>query len=425
MKKSVAFCLFGCIALSAQSPPAPTALSGQPFFIKKTWFIGGVGDWGSLALDPVASQLFIAHGPQVQVVDISTGTLAGTVSGFREAHSIALSPAGDFGYVTDGPAGMVQVFDRHSFQIVASIPTGPTPRSVVLENESKLLFVVGAISERAPEAADATHPAPRSSGSRPAGTSNSGTANKETALTIIDAESKKQLAQITVDGSLGSAETAGDGQVFITVTDRNQILRLNAQAISSALSQMADNGGRSRPANATRPQNKPLMLDWTSGAVPAPPADALPHRFRLGSDCQQPRALAIDGRHERLFAACTNMKMLVLDSGTGNLVTSLPIGQGADAIGYDPNRGMIFSADGGGDGSLTIIRQDVTDSYSVVQVLPTRHQARTLAINSSEGEVYLVTVLFGATMAGTPANNMGTIKMNAVDGSFQVLVIGN
>ncbi len=420
MRKCVAFCLLGCVALSAQSPPAPTALPAHPFFIKRTWFIGGVGDWGSLAMDPVARQLFIAHGPQVQVVDVSTGTLAGTVSGFREAHSIALSPAGDFGYVTDGPAGMLQVFDRHSFQVVASIPTGPTPRSVVLENESRLLFVVGAISERAPGTADATHPAARASGSRPPAS-----ANKETALTIIDAESKKQLAQITVDGSLGSAETAGDGQVYITVTDRNQIIRLNAQAISSALTQMADNGGRSRPANATRTPAKPLMLDWTSGAVPAPPADALPHRFRLGADCQEPRALAVDGTHERLFAACTNMKMLVLDSGTGELVTWLPIGQGADAIGYDPNRGIIFSADGGGDGTLTIVRQDVTDTYSIIQVLPTRHQARTLAINSSEGEVYLVTVIFGATMTGTPANNMGTIKMNAVDGSFQVLVIGN
>jgi len=54
---------------------------------------------------------------------------------------------------------------------------------------------------------------------------------------------------------------------------------------------------------------------------------------------------------------------------------------GTDAVGFDPGRGLIYIANGGANGSLTVIRQDVTDTYAVIQDLPTRQRARTLAVN--------------------------------------------
>jgi len=39
--------------------------------------------------------------------------------------------------------------------------------------------------------------------------------------------------------------------------------------------------------------------------------------------------------------------------------------------------------------------------------------------------VYLVTTLYGANLKTPPMNGIGTLKMNPVDGSFQVLVVGN
>jgi DNA-binding beta-propeller fold protein YncE len=119
------------------------------------------------------------------------------------------------------------------------------------------------------------------------------------------------------------------------------------------------------------------------------------------------------------------MKMAVLDANTGNTVTALPIGPGPDAVGYDPDRSLIFTANGDAQGSLTIIRQDVTDSYAVIQTLPTRERARTLAVNSSTGQVYLVTVIEVAKVGVPPANGIGTLKMTPQDSSFQVLVVGN
>jgi DNA-binding beta-propeller fold protein YncE len=125
----------------------------------------------------------------------------------------------------------------------------------------------------------------------------------------------------------------------------------------------------------------------------------------------------------RLFAACSNMKMVVLNGGTGELVASLPIGPGTEAIGYDAGRGLIYAANGGAQGTLTVIRQDVTDTYSEIQNLPTRQRARTLAVNPATGEVYLVTDLLGVNL--TQPGTIGTLQTAPENGSFQVLVVGN
>ena len=452
MRMFLSLALVVCGVASAQLtpvPPPPTGTPSHPFFITKTWIIGGVGDWDYLTMDPTARQLFIAHGPSVQVVDVETGAVAGVVRGMRETHSVVLDAQGSYGYISDGPASLVRVFDRRTFLIVANIPTGPSPRSMALDPTSGLLFVVGSQATTANQTTRATQPTASSRRTTSVGGEGSRTSPQGgpvSTVTVIDTERRVPLAQIALSGSLGFAQGDSNGRIYITVGDRNQILKLDAQAIGSAVHRAIDTQssgstitrpptqGNSQPAANLRPASpqtgageaneKGLLLDWTPGTKFAPPADALPHALSLDSNCQRPRALAIDTAHQRLFAACTNMRMVALNADTGQTVAVLPIGIGADAIGYDANRGLIFTANGGSSGSLTIIRQDVTDTYSVVQILPTRENARTLAINPSNGEVYLASVIYGAVLNNPPING-APLKMSAVDSSFQVLVVGN
>ncbi len=437
MRMFLSLWLIVCSIASAQLspfPPPSTALPSHPFFITNSWIVGGVGDWDYMTMDPAANQLFIAHGPSVQVVDVESGTIAGVVRGLREAHSVVLDQEGGYGYISDGPADIVRVFDRRSFQLVASIPTGPSPRSMALDPASGLLFVVGSqATARQSQTANGAQPA-SSRQTQPVLGANSRNAvqgGPESTLTVIDTERRVSLAEIVLSGSLGFAQADGNGRIYITVSDRGEILRLDAQAIGTAVHRVIDmhsatlpaSQGSARPvatstdSSAPAQTEKPFLLDWTSGAKPAPPADAYPLPLRLDGNCERPRALAIDSAHERLFAACTNLRMVALNSVTGQTVAALPIG-------YDPNRGLIFTANGGSDGSLTIIRQDVTDTYAVIQTLPTRQNARTLAINPSNGEVYIASVIYGAELNNPPING-APLKMNAVDSSFQVLVIGN
>jgi DNA-binding beta-propeller fold protein YncE len=400
MHKLLALALMVCPVVAAQIPP-PTDLPSHPFFIKKTWFIGGRGDWGYLTMDSKAGQLLIAHGPVVQVVDVESGTLAGQVTGMRNAQAVALDDAGAFGYVSDTQAAEVKVFDRLTFKVVATIPTGPSPRAIVFDPASRLVFAVGA--DPIPQL-----PPPN----QPRGTRPTPNPRPRSSITVIDTQTNAAIATILLAGKLGFAQSGGSGHIFINIEDRNQIARIDAQTVQSRIQEATPNAG---PAG--------VILDWSDLPRAAPSSGNRVVFVPVPQDCRDLAALAIDTTHGRLFAACGNMKMEVLNAVTGELVTSLPTGPGTDAIGYDSDRALIYSANGGANGSLTIIRQDVTDSYAVVQNLPTRRRARTLAANAATGEVYLVTDILGVKL--DQPGNIGALQSAPLNGSFQVVVVGN
>ena len=402
-------CLLACTALQAQQDPETAELPGKPFYLKQAWTIGGEGNWDYLALDPVALQLFIAHGTRVQVVDVKSGTVAGEIPGMREAHGIALDDSGQFGYVSDGPASQVRVFDRRTFKVTASLPTGPNPRAIVFEPQNKLVFAVSAQPQT-------PNPA------KPGGAGPANDRQAKSTVTVIDAQKVTVIATILLPGRLGFAQTGGRGRVYINVPDRNQIASLDVSEIVSAI--------HDAQGSAQAPTAQPgtdVLLDWSVNPRPAQssdPASGNPVRFlSAGPECRDPRSLAVDAAHLRLFVACGNMRMAVLNATTGDQVAYFPIGPGADAIGFDADRQLIYTANGGAEGSVTIIRQDVTDTYSVIQNLPTRRRARTLAVNSGTGDVYLVTDAQGVDLSRQ--GGIGTLKTVPVTGSFQVLVVGN
>ena len=453
MKRLLALCLLGCATLAAQQIPAATELPGSPFFIKQTWVVGGVGNWDYLTMDPAAGRLYIAHGAQVQVVDVETGQLAGVISGLREAHAIALDESGEFGYISDGPADQVKVFDRRTLAVVATIPTGPTPRALVFDPQNRLLFAVCAtpLTENLAQPAGGQGRTPPNATVRPPARNGlPRTATDEqikSSVTVIDAQTRQPLGEILMPGRLGFAGTDGRGQVFINVVSRNQIARLDAQAIGALLGRRTGGAAAAQAAPAQPQAIQPAASQpavsraspapsSAASAIAAPPVLDWSHESRLpnstenrmsllavGPDCRELSALAVDGGHQRLFAACGNMKMVVLNGATGELVASLAIGPGTEAIGYDAGRGLIYSANGGAQGTLTIIRQDVTDTYSEIQNLPTRQRARTLAVNPTTGQVYLVTDLLGVKL--DKPGGIGTLETAPVKDSFQVLVIGN
>jgi DNA-binding beta-propeller fold protein YncE len=125
-----------------------------------------------------------------------------------------------------------------------------------------------------------------------------------------------------------------------------------------------------------------------------------------------------------LFVACDGNRLAVLNAQTGEQIASLRTGPGNERIGYDPENGLIFAASGEGDGNLIVIRQSTnTDSYAVIQNLPTRERARTLAVDSATGAVYLVTESYGIDLA--KKGGIGALQSTPVQGSFQVLVVGH
>jgi DNA-binding beta-propeller fold protein YncE len=121
-------------------------------------------------------------------------------------------------------------------------------------------------------------------------------------------------------------------------------------------------------------------------------------RYKLGSGTG-PTGLAVDATDRRIFSACRNQKLIVLNSDTGGIVAEMPIGSGVDGADYDPGLKQIYTANG--LGSMTVIQQDSADKYRVLENAPTHFGGHSLVIDPANHRIYVA--YFGSIAAYDPA----------------------
>ncbi|HXR37959.1 MAG TPA: YncE family protein [Terracidiphilus sp.] len=168
----------------------------QPYKIIDKWKIGGDGGWDYLLADPPAHRLYITRGPQVLVLDTTTGKQVGSIAGLHGTHGIALDDAGKFGYISDGGGNAVVVFDRATLATVTTIPTGgQNPDGIVFEPATQTVW---AFDGRSKDAA------------------------------VIDTATRKVVANIPLPGKPEFPAVDGKGIVFDNIEDKSEIVRLDA-----------------------------------------------------------------------------------------------------------------------------------------------------------------------------------------------------
>ena len=194
--------------------------------------------------------------------------------------------------------------------------------------------------------------------------------------TAFDAASGKVLATIALPGKPEFAVSDGAGHVWVNIEDRNELVELDPRA----------------------------------GAVRA--------TWSL-APCQSPSGLALDVTHRRLFSVCDNKTMTVLDADSGHHVADVPIGEGPDAAAFDSQRGLVFSSNGQ-SGTLTVVQEENPDHYRVLATVPTQTTARTLALDSKSGHLFLSAAAFGPHTEQGGAHHRPPV----LPGSFTVLEVG-
>jgi DNA-binding beta-propeller fold protein YncE len=100
-----------------------------------------------------------------------------------------------------------------------------------------------------------------------------------------------------------------------------------------------------------------------------------------------PTGMALDSAHHRLFVACHNQRMVMLDTHTGQVIATVAIGQGVDASAFDPATRLAFASNG--EGTVSIVRESGPDALAPVQTLVTRASARTIALDPASHRIYL------------------------------------
>ncbi len=112
--------------------------------------------------------------------------------------------------------------------------------------------------------------------------------------------------------------------------------------------------------------------------------------YDISSKGGGPGGLAMDAKNHILFAFCHDPHTaVILNADNGDILASLPIGDGVDAAEFNPNTSEAFSSQR--DGTLTVIKEDSPTSFEVEQTVTTQAGARTSTLDAKTNQVYLVT----------------------------------
>ena len=177
-------------------------------------------------------------------------------------------------------------------------------------------------------------------------------------VTVLDATSLAVVATLPVPGKPEFAADDGAGHIFVNIeSEPGQMVVIDTRSLT-------------------------IKATWT-----------LP-------GCASPTGLTIDRVHRRLFSVCDDKVMAVTDADTGKQVAKVMVGEGPDAAAFDAKRGLVFSSNS--DGTLSVVKQESPDRYTVVQSVATQKGARTMAADSDHGKIYLVSSDFGPPPAATP-----------------------
>lgn len=173
--------------------------------------------------------------------------------------------------------------------------------------------------------------------------------------TVINAKDGSVAGTVSLGGGPEFAASDGKGYVYNNIEDDSLVLKIDAQKLT-------------------------VDQKWKT--------------------CDKPASMAIDRANRRLFVGCRSKVMAVMNIENGQVIATVPIGDHVDATAYDPATKLIFNSNG--EGTVTVIRQETPDKYSVLQTVKTLPKAKTMALDPKTHQLFLST---------------------AEDGQFEVLVL--
>jgi YVTN family beta-propeller protein len=305
--------------------PGSSAPPAGGYSVTKKIPIPGQGSWDYLTIDAAARRLYVSHGTQVEVLDVDSGAIVGNIPNTPGVHGIAIVQELGRGFVSNGQASTVTIFDLKTLKPIADVPTGKKPDAIIYDPATSRVFAFN-------------------------GGSNSATA--------IDATNGKVAGTVDLGGGPEFAAPDGKGFVFDNLEDESQVVKINARDLK-------------------------VEQRWPT------------------APCKAPSSMAIDRNNRRLFLGCRSKVMAVMNADTGQVITTVPIGDHVDATAFDEETKLIFNSNG--EGTVTVIHQDSADKYSVIETVKTLPKAKTMALDPKTHQLFLST---------------------AENGQFEVLVVG-
>jgi DNA-binding beta-propeller fold protein YncE len=160
--------------------------------------IPGDGFWDYLTTDG-AGRVFVSHGTEVAVVDAKKGEVVGTIAGLKLVHGIALAPEFNHGFISDGAANTVVMFDLKTLAKTGEAPAGTNPDGIIYDPATKRVFAFNGRSANA---------------------------------TAVDAEKGTAAGTVTLEGKPEFAAADGKGHVYVNIEDKSEVMEIDAKALT-------------------------------------------------------------------------------------------------------------------------------------------------------------------------------------------------
>jgi hypothetical protein len=151
-----------------------------------------------ITVDSSARRVYLSHGTEIKVIDADDRSLIGTITGLQQDHGVALAADLGRGFITDGAAGKVIIFDLKTLKITGEVKADHDADSVVYDPASNRVFAMNGD--------------PHSS-------------------TVIDAKSATVVKTIDLGGSPEFAVADGKGTVYVNMEDKNEVVSIDSRTL--------------------------------------------------------------------------------------------------------------------------------------------------------------------------------------------------
>jgi DNA-binding beta-propeller fold protein YncE len=193
-------------------------------------------------------------------------------------------------------------------------------------------------------------------------------------ITAIDPEKEVVVGQVPLGGGAEAAVVDGHGAGFVNLEKESTVLSFDPQTL------------------------------------------AVKHKYPI-TGCETPTGLAIDAKTSRLFIGCRSKVMAVMDTTTGKVIATLPIGARVDAVAFDAQNQLVFCSNG--EGTISVIHQKSPTEYESFGEIHTLPGAKTMAFDPKSKKLFLSS----SETELVPAADGQRSRTRSKPGTFMVLVV--
>jgi len=184
------------------SQTVATLAEGGYHLLKKIPLSAAPGDreyFDYITVDPATRRVYLSHGTEVKVIDADTNAVVGSVFGLKQDHGIALANELGKGFISDGGADRVVIFDLKTLKVTGEVKTGGNPDYILYDPASKCVFAFNGLTKDS---------------------------------TIIDSANGTVVKTLPMGGRPEQAVADGKGMIYDNISDTNEVVALDSRTLT-------------------------------------------------------------------------------------------------------------------------------------------------------------------------------------------------